>query len=80
MSNKDEEMVLTLNLKAKGKKKSGLEVELRNDGHYYVSRTPKGATGISVGDRVLHINGVNATNFKSEHHANDVIDTFQLEM
>ncbi len=71
---------LILTVKAKGKNKSGLRVELRDDGHYYIKKIPRGFKGFSVGDRVLEINGVKFSRFKNEMKANDLIDTFQLQM
>ena len=71
---------ISLTIKAKGKNKSGLQVELRGDGHYYISKVPRGMKDCAVGDRVLEINGARFTRFKNERHANELIDTFQLQM
>ena len=71
---------ISLNIKAKGKSKSGIQVELRDDGHYYISRVPRGMKDCAVGDRVLEINGTKFPRFKNERYANDLIDSFQMEM
>lgn len=71
---------ISLTIKAKGKNKSGLRVELREDGHYYISKCPRGMKDCSVGDRVLEINGADFSRFKNENHANELIDSFQLRM
>lgn len=71
---------MSLTLKAPGKGKSGLVVERRGDGHYYIQKKPRGMKGCKVGDRVVEINGVKFPRFKNEKHANDLIDTFQLDV
>ena len=71
---------MSLTLKAPGKGKSGLVVECRADGQYYIKKVPRGMRGCKVGDRVLEINGVKFPRFKSEKHANTLIDTFQLDV
>ena len=71
---------IALTIKARGRNKSGLRVEQRDDGHYYVSRVPRGFKGCAVGDRVLEINGISFARFKNEAKANELIDTFQLQV
>jgi hypothetical protein len=71
---------IALTIKARGKNKSGLQVKLREDGYYYISKVPRGMKDCAVGDRVLEINGVKSDRFKNEGSANDLIDSFQLEM
>ena len=71
---------IALIIKARGQGKSGLQVELRKDGYYYISKVPRGTKDFAVGDRVLEINGVKSERFKGEGRANDLIDRFQLEM
>ena len=71
---------LSFTVKANGRQKSGLQVELRKDGHYYVKKVPRGTKDFAVGDRVLEINGVKFDRFKDAKHANELIDTFQLQM
>lgn len=71
---------ISLTIKAPGKNKSGLQVKLDEDGYYYVSKVPRGVKGLAVGDRVLEINGVKSERFKNQGNANDLIDTFQLQM
>lgn len=81
MSDDNEDLVvLNVTVKSKGKKRSGLEVELRDDGHYYISKVPKGFNSCSVGDRILQINGTEFHKFKSAKHANFLIDTLQMEV
>jgi len=64
------------------KKTSGFEVtQNKNDGHYYISKVPKYFNnGIQIGDRVLNINGTHFLDFQNEQNANDLIETFQLEL
>jgi hypothetical protein len=74
------EAILDVTVKRKSKKKAGFTVELREDGHYYMSKVPKGIKSIGVGDRVMEINGTTFPDFKNAKHANDLIDTFRLEV
>ena len=74
------EATLNITVKRKSKKKSGFEVELGDDGHYYLSKVPRGFASASVGDRVLDINGAAHTEFRSEAYANDLIDSFRMEV
>jgi hypothetical protein len=76
----DHEAMLSINVKRKSKKKSGFEVELRDDGHYYIIKVPPGYKDIGVGDRVVSINGTSFPSFKGEKHANDLFDSFKLEV
>lgn len=71
---------LNITIKRKSKKKSGFEVELREDGYYYVTKVPPGLKSIGVGDRVLEINGTSHSSFGGEQAANDLIDSFRLEV
>jgi hypothetical protein len=43
-----------------------------------VSAVAKKSKSVTVGDRVLEINGLAATEFKSEKHAIDMFDTLNL--
>ena len=74
------EATLNVTVKRKSKKKSGFEVELRDDGFYYISKVPPGHKSIGVGDRVLDINGTHFLQFGNEKNANELIDSFRLEV
>ena len=63
---KDAETVLDIVVKRKAEKKSGFEVELRDDGFYYITKIPPKCKSIGVGDRVLAINGTKHIDFKSK--------------
>lgn len=76
----DTDAVLNVVVKRKGKKKAGFEVELRDDGFYYITKVPPKCKAVGVGDRVLEINGTKRSEFSDENHANDLFDTFRLEM
>ena len=69
-----------ITVKRKSKKKIGFEVELRDDGRYYITKVPAKCKSIGVGDRVLEINGTKHLEFKNETNANGLIDTFRLEV
>jgi hypothetical protein len=66
--------------KRKSKRKSGYEVELREDGFYYIKSVPSKNTSVKPGDRVLEINGVNYTEFKTTEKANKLFDTLVLDV
>ena len=73
--------LINVTIKRKSKKKSGFEVEKREeDGLYYITKIPKNCTQIGVGDRVLEINGTMHNDFKSQTNANDLVDTLRLEV
>lgn len=76
----EHESVLDVTVKRQSKKKSGFEVERRDDGFYYMIKIPSGFKQIGVGDRVMEINGTTYLDFKHERHANDLIDCFRLEV
>jgi hypothetical protein len=76
----DHEAMLSINVKRKSKYQSGFEVDLRDDGHYYIIKVPPGHKEIGVGDRVVSINGTSFPSFKDEKHANDLIDILKLEV
>ena len=68
-------------IKRNSKKEAGFEVERReDDGFYYITKVPKNCTKVAVGDRVLEINGTMHQDFKNETNANDLVDTFRLEV
>jgi len=71
---------LNLTIKRKSNKKAGFEVEQQEDGFYYISKVPKNCKKIGVGDRVLEINGTMHSDFKSAANANDLVDSFRLEV
>ena len=62
------------------KKKSGYEVEKRHDGYYYLTAVPSSKSSIQPGDRVLEINGVKYTDFKSVENANSLFDMMVLDV
>jgi len=72
--------LINVTIKRKSKKKAGFEVERRDDGFYYIIKVPKNCTKIGVGDRVLEINGTMHENFKNQMNANDLVDSFRLEV
>ncbi len=76
----DSDRQITVTIKRKSKKKAGFEVEKRSDGFYYITKTPKRCTKISVGDRVLEINGTSSEDFKSQENANDLVDTLRIDL
>jgi hypothetical protein len=71
---------LNITVKRKSSKKIGFEVELASDGHYYLTKVPPGHKSSAIGDRVLEINGTPYHEFKSEDHANELFDTFRIEV
>jgi hypothetical protein len=75
-----EEASLHITVKRKSKKKAGFEVELGDDGHYYITKVPTKCKSLGVGDRVLEINGTKHLEFKNEANANELIDSFRLEV
>lgn len=73
--------LISVTIKRRSNKKAGFEVERRDeDGFYYVTKVPKNCTNISVGDRVLEINGTTHKDFKSETNANDLVDSLKLDV
>lgn len=73
--------IVNVTIKRRSNKKPGFEVEKREeDGFYYITKVPKSCTEIAVGDRVLEINGTTYKNFKSQKDANDLVDSFQLDV
>lgn len=72
---------LKLTIKRNTKKRIGFEVELRDDGHYYITKIPVGhKCSAAVGDRVIEINGTPRSEFEGVDHANELFDTFRLEV
>lgn len=71
---------LRVHVKRNSKKRSGYEVEKRPDGYYYVSAVPSAKSSIQPGDRVLEINGVKYTNFKTAQKANALFDMMVLDV
>ena len=72
---------LKVTIKRTTKKKIGFEVELRDDGHYYITKIPVGhKCTAAVGDRVLEINGTPRSEFENVDHANELFETFRLEV
>jgi PDZ domain len=59
---------------------SGFAAAKGSDGYYYITKVPKNYTQISVGDRILDINGVSHDKFRHQRHANELLDSFQLEV
>jgi hypothetical protein len=59
---------------------SGFAAAKRSDGNFYITQVPKGYTKLSVGDRILDINGVSHDKFRHARHANELLDSFQLEV
>lgn len=71
---------LRVHVKRNSKKKSGYEVEKRSDGYYYVTAVPSPKSGIQPGDRVMEINGVKYTDFKTTQKANALFDMMVLDV
>jgi hypothetical protein len=74
------EASMQVTVRRRGKHKSGFAVEQGADGFFYICKVPKGYKKLSVGDRVLNINGVSHEKFKNKSHANDLLECFQLEL
>jgi DNA-directed RNA polymerase subunit RPC12/RpoP len=66
----------TLLLKRSTKKKSGYSVS-EEDSVYYVGETPSKAR-VSLGDRVVGINGISADDFLDEDDANGLIESIRI--
>jgi C-terminal processing protease CtpA/Prc len=69
------------------KKASGYEVEKRQDGYYYLTAVPPSSSSsrtksstIHPGDRILEINGVKYTDFKTAEKANALFDMMVLDI
>jgi hypothetical protein len=71
---------LNITVKRKSSKKIGFEVELASDGHFYLTKVPPGHKSSAIGDRVLEINGTPYHEFKNEVNANELFDTFRIEV
>jgi len=72
---------INVTIKRKSAKKAGFEVEKREeDGFYYITKVPQNCKKIGVGDRVLEINGTLHADFKSQTNANDLVNSFRLEV
>lgn len=71
---------INVTIQRRSKKKAGFEVERRKDGFYYITKVPKSCTKIGVGDRVLEINGTMHQDFKNQTNANDLVDSFRLDV
>jgi len=80
MSGHSEEYEKRVKVKRSSKKKSGFEVEKRDDGFYYLTAAPSTKSKIQPGDRVLEINGVKYTDFKNEKKANELFDALILDV
>eukprot|EP00934_Nitzschia_sp_Nitz4_P000729 Nitzschia sp. Nitz4//scaffold3_size479765//323054//326845//NITZ4_000133-RA/size479765-augustus-gene-1.612-mRNA-1//-1//CDS//3329550857//729//frame0 len=76
----DEFLSMSLTVKSKTADRAGFAIELRRDGHYYVKTVPPGFSGCRPGDRILEVNGTSCSSFKSQKHANALIDTFHMEI
>ena len=71
---------ISVTVKRKSKKKAGFEVERRDDGFYYITKVPKTCKKVGVGDRVLEINGTVFEEFENEEHANELVESFRLDV
>ncbi|OEU22100.1 hypothetical protein FRACYDRAFT_267156 [Fragilariopsis cylindrus CCMP1102] len=71
---------MRVHVKRNSKKKSGYEVEKREDGFFYVTSVPSKKSSIQPGDRLLEINGIKYTEFKTVKRANDLFDTMVLDV
>jgi hypothetical protein len=71
---------LRVHVKRNSKKKSGYEVEKRPDGYYYITAVPSAKSSVQPGDRVLEINGVKYTDFKTAEKANALFDMMVLDV
>mmetsp|Transcript_48380 Transcript_48380/g.54133 ORF Transcript_48380/g.54133 Transcript_48380/m.54133 type:complete len:100 (-) Transcript_48380:460-759(-) len=71
---------MRVHVKRNSKKKSGYEVEEREDGFFYVTSVPSKKSSIKPGDRILEINGIKHTEFKTAKRANDLFDTMVLDI
>ncbi|KAG7362784.1 hypothetical protein IV203_026144 [Nitzschia inconspicua] len=73
-------MAERIEIKRNSKKKSGYEVEKRDDGFFYITAVPSKKSSIQPGDRVLEVNGVKHTEFKTQKRANDLFEMMVLDM
>jgi len=72
---------INVTIKRKSAKKAGFEIEKREeDGFYYITKVPENCKKIGVGDRVLEINGTLHADFESQTNANDLVNSFRLEV
>uniref|UniRef100_A0A7R9ZQF9 PDZ domain-containing protein n=1 Tax=Craspedostauros australis TaxID=1486917 RepID=A0A7R9ZQF9_9STRA len=69
-----------IRVKRHSKKKCGIEVERRKDGYYYITSVGDGSSDVSVGDRVLEINGVHHEEFESPEKANGLFETITFDV
>jgi hypothetical protein len=75
-----DEQEMRVHIKRNSKKKCGYEVELRDDGFYYIKSVPSKTSSAKPGDRVLEINGVKYTEFKTAKTANNLLDMLVLDV
>lgn len=71
-----EDYTKAVTLKRNAKKKSGYVIA-ESDGEYFVGAVPDKAR-VTVGDRVVGINGIRADDFEDEEDANELIDSIRL--
>ena len=73
-----EDLTKTVVVKRPGKKKSGYLVE-ENNGDYVISEVPAKAR-VNVGDKVVRINGIDASEFIDEDDANALIESIRIKV
>ena len=80
MGGQQEEESKRVKITRASKKPVGFEIEQREDGHYYIAAVPSKKASINVGDRVVEINGVPASEFKNEKKANKLFEKLVMEV
>lgn len=71
---------MRIQIKRSGKKKAAFEVELRDDGYYYITSVPSKKSSIQPGDRLIEINGVKDKDFKDPEKAKALFDMLILDI
>ncbi|KAG7350773.1 PDZ domain containing protein [Nitzschia inconspicua] len=78
--NDDASVEASLKVRVHRSGSSGFAAAKGSDGYYYITKVPKNYTQISVGDRIIDINGVSQDNFRHKNHVNELLNSFQLEV
>jgi nucleoside-triphosphatase THEP1 len=71
---------MRVQVKRSSKKKVVYEIEKRDDGHYYFVSVPSKKSSIKPGDRLVEVNGVKESDFKSVKKATTLFDTLVIDV
>jgi predicted metalloprotease with PDZ domain len=71
---------MRIQVKRNPKKKAAFEVELRDDGYYYITSVPSKKSSIRPGDRLIEVNGVKDADFKNAKRAKELFDTLIIDI